>query len=111
MTIGALHVNFWLALLGGLGLILGPMYTLYLYRRVIFGRLTKPDLRALLDVTPREIAVFAPLLVLAIWMGVYPSSFTRFWDSTVAQMVAQHEQAMAAPPGPARVQLAEAARR
>ena len=111
VTIGALHVNFWLALLGGLGLILGPMYTLYLYRRVIFGRLTKPDLRALLDVTPREIAVFAPLLVLAIWMGVYPSSFTRFWDSTVAQMVAQHEQAMAAPPGPARVQLAEAARR
>src|SRR5487761_2591524 len=63
VVIGALHVNFWLALLGGLGLILGPMYTLYLYRRVIFGRMTKPDLRALLDVTPREIAVFAPLLV------------------------------------------------
>ena len=112
ITIGALHVNFWLALLGSLGLILGPMYTLYLYRRVIFGRLTKPDLRGLLDLNPREIAIFAPLALLAIWMGVYPSSFTRFWEATVTQMVAQHQQAMAAPPLlPAKVQLAEATSR
>jgi NADH-quinone oxidoreductase subunit M len=112
VTIGALHVNFWLALLGGLGLILGPMYTLYLYRRVIFGRMTKPDLRGLLDLSPREIAVFAPLVLLALWMGIYPSSFTSFWDATVTQMVAQHEQAMAAPRAlPGRVQLAEATRR
>ncbi len=109
VLIGALHVNFWLALLGGLGLILGPMYTLYLYRRVIFGRMTKPDLRGLLDVTPREIAVFAPLVILALWMGIYPSSFTRFWDATVTQMVARHEQAMARPPHPT-IRLAEAAR-
>ncbi len=111
VTIGALHVNFWLALLGGLGLILGPMYTLYLYRRVIFGRMTKPDLRGMLDLSPREVAVFAPLALLALWMGIYPSSFTGFWDATVTQMVARHEQAMATPPLPARVQLAEATRR
>ena len=111
VTIGALHVNFWLALLGGMGLILGPMYTLYLYRRVIFGRMTKPDLRGMLDLSPREIAVFAPLVLLTLWMGVYPSSFTGFCDATVTQMVAQHEQAMAAPLLPARVQLAEATRR
>ncbi|MBW4090506.1 MAG: NADH-quinone oxidoreductase subunit M [Proteobacteria bacterium] len=111
VVIGALHVNFWLALLGGLGLILGPMYTLYLYRRVVFGRMTKPDLRGMLDLSPREIAVFAPLVVLALWMGIYPSSFTSFWDATVTQMVARHEQAMATPALPARVQLAEATRR
>ncbi len=97
VTIGALHVNFWLALIGGMGLILGPMYTLFLYRRVIFGRLTKIDLQGMRDLSAREIAVFAPLLVLSIWMGAYPSSFTRFWDATVTSMVAQHRQAMAAP--------------
>ncbi|HET6184128.1 MAG TPA: NADH-quinone oxidoreductase subunit M [Acetobacteraceae bacterium] len=105
VTIGALHVNFWLALLGGMGLILGPMYTLYLYRRVIFGRLTKLDLRSMRDLTPREVAIFAPLLVITIWMGAYPTSFSRFWDATVSDMIAQHRQAMAAPPAPA-VQLA-----
>ncbi len=47
VTIGALHVNFWLALLGTTGMILGPMYMLYLYRRIIFSRLTKPDLRGI----------------------------------------------------------------
>jgi len=100
VTIGALHVNFWLAILGTTGLILGPMYTLYLYRRVIFGRLVKVDLRGMLDLSPREIAVFAPLVVVTIWMGAYPTSFTRFWDATVTQMVQQHQQAMADAHGP-----------
>ncbi|MGH7211890.1 MAG: proton-conducting transporter membrane subunit, partial [Acetobacteraceae bacterium] len=100
VTIGALHVNFWLAILGTTGLILGPMYTLYLYRRVIFGRLVKVDLRGMLDLSPREIAVFAPLVVVTIWMGAYPTSFTRFWDATVTSMVAQHQQAMADAHGP-----------
>jgi NADH-quinone oxidoreductase subunit M len=108
VTIGALHVNFWLAILGTTGLFLGPMYILYLYRRIIFGRLTKIDLRGMLDLSPREVAVFAPLVVLTIWMGAYPTSFTRFWDATVTSMVQQHQQAMAAPPGPERVQLAQA---
>jgi NADH-quinone oxidoreductase subunit M len=109
VMIGALHVNFWLALLGSMGMILGPMYMLYLYRRIIYGRLTKIDLRDILDLSPREVAVFAPLAVLTIWMGVYPSSFTRFWDTTVTQMVTQHQQALLlSKPG---VQLAEAVRR
>ena len=50
---------------------------LYLYRRVIFGRLTQDDLRAILDLSPREIAVFVPLILLTLWMGIYPSSFTE----------------------------------
>ena len=46
VIVGALQVNFWLALLGATGMILGAAYMLYLYRRVIFGRLTKEDLRS-----------------------------------------------------------------
>ena len=97
VIIGSLQVNFWLALLGGLGMILGAAYMLYLYRRVIFGRLTKADLRGILDLSPREITVFAPLVVITLWMGVYPTSFTRFFDAAVTQMVQHHTQAMAAP--------------
>jgi NADH-quinone oxidoreductase subunit M len=110
VIVGAAQVNFWLALLGGLGMILGAAYMLYLYRRVIFGRLTKADLRAILDLSPREIAVFAPLVALTLWMGIYPSSFTSFFDASVAAMVQHHAQAMVAPvaaPTGAVVKLAQ----
>jgi len=109
VMIGALHVNFWLALLTSMGMILGPMYMLYLYRRIIYGRLTKIDLRNILDLSPREVAVFAPLAVVTMWMGVYPTSFTRFWEATVSQMVTQHQQALLL--SKPAVQLAEAAHR
>jgi len=95
VIVGSLQVNFWLALLGALGMILGAAYMLYLYRRVVFGRLTKDDLRSILDLSPREIAVFAPLIVLTLWMGIYPSSFTGFWDASVSAMVQQHAAALA----------------
>ncbi|MSO99739.1 MAG: NADH-quinone oxidoreductase subunit M [Acetobacteraceae bacterium] len=95
VIVGALQVNFWLALLGGLGMILGAVYMLYLYRRVIFGTITHANLRHILDLSPREWAVFAPLIVLTLWMGVYPSSFTTFFDESVAAMVRHHHAAIA----------------
>jgi len=51
------------------------MYMFYMYRRVIFGTITRDDLRGMLDLSPREKAIFAPLLLLVLWMGVYPNSF------------------------------------
>jgi NADH-quinone oxidoreductase subunit M len=95
VILGALQVNFWLAMLGGAGMILGAAYTLYLYRRVIFGKIARDDLRGILDLSPREWAVFAPLIVLTMWMGIYPTSFTGFWDASVAAMVKQHVAALA----------------
>src|SRR3546814_4007611 len=71
---GAFQVNTWLAALAATGLILGAAYMLYLYRRVVFGVLDKDAVRAMLDLSPREIAVFAPLIVLVFWMGIYPST-------------------------------------
>jgi NADH-quinone oxidoreductase subunit M len=96
VIVGALQVNFWLAMLGGAGMILGAAYTLYLYRRVIFGRITRDDLRNILDLSPREWAVFAPLILLTMWMGIYPSSFTGFWEASVGAMVQHHTAALAA---------------
>jgi NADH-quinone oxidoreductase subunit M len=96
VLVGAFKVNFWLALLGSLGMVLGAAYMLYLYRRVIFGRLTRDDLKSILDLSPREIAVFAPLVALTLWMGIYPSSFTGFFDASTGALVQGHEQAMRA---------------
>ena len=95
VIVGALQVNFWLALLGGLGMILGAVYMLYLYRRVVFGTITRDDLKHILDLSPREWAVFAPLIVLTLWMGIYPSSFTSFFDQSVSAMVKHHQAAVA----------------
>lgn len=96
VLVGAFKVSMWLALLGSLGMVLGAGYMLYLYRRVVFGKLTRDDLRGILDLSPREVAIFAPLVLLTIWMGVYPSSFTQFFDATVAAMVEQHQAALSA---------------
>jgi NADH-quinone oxidoreductase subunit M len=98
VLVGAFKVNFWLSLLGSLGMILGAAYMLYLYRRIIFGTITKDDLKAILDLSPREIAIFAPLMLLTLWMGVYPSSFTNVFDATTGAMVQSHEQAMRVAP-------------
>ena len=101
-------MNFWLSLLGAMGMILGAAYMLYLYRRIIFGRLTKADLMHILDLSPREVAVFAPLVALTLWMGIYPSSFTRFFDASVSALVRQHTASMAAASAASHVQFAEA---
>ncbi len=94
VLVGAFKVSFWLALLGSLGMILGAAYMLYLYRRVVFGALTRDDLKSILDLSPREVAIFVPLVLLTLWMGVYPGSFTQFFDASVHAMVEQHAAAV-----------------
>ena len=96
VLIGAFKVNLWLSLLMGTTMILSAAYMLYLYRRVVFGTITRDDLRGILDLSPREVAVFAPLVLLTLWMGIYPSSFTQFFDATVAAMVENHQAALTA---------------
>jgi NADH-quinone oxidoreductase subunit M len=96
VIVGAFKVNPWVALGAAMGMILGAAYMLYLYRRVAFGKITRDDLRSLLDLSPREYAVFAPLILLTIWMGVYPSSFLAFFEVSVANLVARHEAALGA---------------
>ena len=94
---GAWRASPWVALGGATGMILGAGYMLYLYRRVVFSRITREDLRALLDLSPRELATFAPLILLTLWMGIYPSSFLQFFEATVAALVERHEAALALP--------------
>ncbi|MBR0644276.1 NADH-quinone oxidoreductase subunit M [Plastoroseomonas hellenica] len=96
VIVGAWRANPWVALGGALGMILGAAYMLYLYRRVIFGRIGRDDLKVLLDLSPREYAIFAPLVLLTVWMGIHPQSFLSFFEASVAQLVARHEAALGA---------------
>jgi NADH-quinone oxidoreductase subunit M len=96
VILGAWAVNPWVAFGAATGMVLGAAYMLTLYRGVAFGKITKDEVRKLLDMEPREVAVFAPLIVLALWMGVYPQSFLSFFSATVAQMVQQHQAAIGA---------------
>ena len=75
ILLGTFRVSTLECFLAATAMFLGAAYMLYLYRRVIFGKLTREDLRNILDLSPREKAVFVPLLLLVLWMGVYPSSF------------------------------------
>ena len=96
VLVGVFQVNTWVAAFATTGIILGAAYMLYLYRRVIFGALTKDDLKTMLDLSPREIAVFAPLVVATLWMGIYPMPFLEVMEPAVANLIAEHKTAMEA---------------
>ena len=75
------------------GLILGAAYMLYLYRRVIFGKLERDDVRLMPDVSLREVALLAPLVLVVFWMGIYPESFLKPMRGDVGSVLARIERA------------------
>jgi NADH-quinone oxidoreductase subunit M len=89
ILLGTFKVSTLECTLAATALFLGPAYMLYLYRRVIFGTITRADLRGMFDLNMREKFVFAPLLGLVLWMGVYPSSFLRPIQASVDHLVQQ----------------------
>ena len=86
--LGAFAVSTWVAFLATFGVILSAAYSLYLYRRVIFGALEKASLRDILDLSPREIAILAPLVVLTLFFGFYPSPLIDPTAASVQKLIA-----------------------
>ncbi|MBI4446212.1 MAG: NADH-quinone oxidoreductase subunit M [Acidobacteria bacterium] len=75
------------AIFGAAGIVLGAAYMLWLYQRVMFGTIEKDENRTLPDLTLREFATFAPLIVLAFWIGLYPRTFLEYLHEPVNQVV------------------------
>jgi NADH-quinone oxidoreductase subunit M len=94
--LGTFRVNAVVATLATLGVILSAGYALWLYRKVIFGRLERPNLAAITDMSWREIAVFAPLVVLTILLGVYPKPVLDVSAASVAALLEHYQQAIGA---------------
>ncbi len=69
------------------GVILAAAYLLWLYQRVFFGTVTNPKNEKLHDLTPREVLTFAPLLIIAFWIGLYPKPFFEILQQPVNQIV------------------------
>jgi NADH-quinone oxidoreductase subunit M len=89
ILLGTFKVSTLECVLAATALFLAPAYMLYLYRRVIFGTLTRVDLRNILDLDLREKAIFAPLLALTLWMGLYPTSFLRPIQASANHIIEQ----------------------
>jgi NADH-quinone oxidoreductase subunit M len=70
------------------GVVLAAAYLLWLYQRVFFGTVTNPKNEKLHDLTPREVATFVPLLVMAFWIGLYPKPFFQILEQPVNHLVA-----------------------
>src|SRR5580704_16183535 len=69
------------------GVVLAAAYLLWLYQRVFFGTVTNPKNEKLHDLTPREVATFVPLLIMAFWIGLYPKPFFQILEQPVKQIV------------------------
>ena len=94
--LGAFHASTWVAFFATTGVILSAAYALWLYRRVIFGKLTKPALMHLPDITPRELATLLPLVLLTIYFGAYPAPILNLFGPAVESIIKPLNEAAAA---------------
>jgi NADH-quinone oxidoreductase subunit M len=94
--VGAFRANTWVAFLATSGVILSAAYALWLYRRVVFGTLTRPALQAIPDLNRREIAILAPLVVLVIYYGVQPNPILDAFDAPTANLLTHVQSVLSA---------------
>jgi len=94
VLLGAFQVNTWLAFFATLGVVLSASYALWLYRRVIFGKLDKESLKSILDLSKREKAILFPLVILVIFFGVYPSPVFDVTEASVENLIANYHSAI-----------------
>jgi NADH-quinone oxidoreductase subunit M len=94
--IGTFKVNTGVAFLATLGVILSACYALWLYRKLVFGKLEKPSLAGIKDMGLRELVIFAPLVVLTILFGIAPKPVLDMSAASVAQLIDNYNHAIAA---------------
>jgi NADH-quinone oxidoreductase subunit M len=100
---GAYRANTFVAVVATTGIILGAAYMLYLYWRVAYGKLNKPEVAAMPDLNGRELAMLGSIAAIVLWMGVYPESFLAPMRQDVGTLLARIERA--APPSDSRLAL------
>jgi NADH-quinone oxidoreductase subunit M len=94
-----------------LGIILGAAYMLWAFQRVMFGELDKPENTRITDANGREVAYMIPLVILMIWIGIYPKPYLRtmeasvsYWLNQVQQRASIQRDAAVSPPLPSVAQ-------
>jgi NADH-quinone oxidoreductase subunit M len=97
VIIGAVKFDFWIAAIAATTLVLGAAYSLWMYKRVVFGAVANRNVGELVDVGRREVLILVLLAAPVLWMGVYPKPFTDLMDASVAQLL-KHAAASKLPP-------------
>jgi NADH-quinone oxidoreductase subunit M len=98
VILGAVKFDFVVALIAATTLILGAAYSLWMYKRVIFGEVANPGVAALADANGRELLILVLLAAAVMWMGLYPKPVTDLMDASVAQLL-QHVSQSKLPAG------------
>lgn len=89
ILVGAFRANWIYAAFAVVGIVLGAAYMLWLYQRMMFGTLDKPENQELTDCNGREIAYMVPLIIFMFWIGIYPKPYTRLMEPSVKHLVGQ----------------------
>ncbi len=113
ILLGAFEVNILTAVLAVSGVVLGAVYMLWMFKRVMFGPLDKAANRELTDLSRRELVVLVPVCVMIVVMGVYPQPFLKRMEPTVEAFIARVERRVAAAEtsaAPGYAQILEGAR-
>ena len=92
---GAFRANPTVAFFAATGVILSAAYALWLYRRVVFGELVKPELKGIKDLSAREIAILAPLVLLTIWYGIQPQTILGAFAAPTEMLIKNYQAALA----------------
>jgi NADH-quinone oxidoreductase subunit M len=87
VILGAMQVNFWIAFVAATTLVFGAAYTLWMYKRVIFGAVGNDHVAELEDINAREFAVLGLLAIAVLWMGIYPAPFTSVMHESVNELL------------------------
>ncbi|WP_412563418.1 NADH-quinone oxidoreductase subunit M [Thalassobius sp. MITS945101] len=98
VLMGIFQVNTWVAMIATSGVILSAAYALWLYRRVVMGDLIKESLKTISDMSFRERAIFAPLVVMTLLLGVYPPLVTDIIGPSVEALINNYQLALAEAP-------------
>ena len=87
VIVGAMKFNFWIAFLAGTTLVFGAAYTLWMYKRVIFGEVGNRHVAELTDANARELLVLGLLAIAVLWLGLHPAPFTEIMHASVSELL------------------------
>ena len=93
---GAFKANPWVAFIATSGVILSAAYALWLYRRVMFGELVKPELKGIADLDRREMAILIPLVLLTVWYGIRPGTILDAFAAPTEALIRNYQAALTA---------------
>jgi NADH-quinone oxidoreductase subunit M len=79
----------WIAIAATISVVLSACYTLWMYKRVIMGDITKDSVKTMQDLSLREFSYFVPLILLVLWMGFYPVPVLDVMHESVAHLIEQ----------------------